>query len=90
MRLDEAKKAIYEGVKPRGYRVAFERVEGRILAGDHFPERDEPPFKHEAEAWEWAEKFAKATKGRNVNLYVVDAETWVPVPDYVSRKIDNR
>jgi hypothetical protein len=88
MRLNEAKKIIYEGIKPRGYRVSFERLDRHILKGDHFPDRDEPMIQYEEEAWELAAKFAAITKGRNVNVYVVD-DQWRPVPGYEA-KIENR
>lgn len=89
MKMAEAKKVIYEGMKPRGYRVSFERVDGRILTTDHFPERDEPLIEHEEEAWQLAAQFAQATTGKCVNIYVVDNK-WSPVPGYVNRRIENR
>lgn len=89
MKLKDAKRIIFEGMKPRGYRVHFERVEGRILASDYFPERGEPLIEHEEEAWTLAMQFAAATVGNKVNIYVVD-ERWSPVPGYEKRKINNR
>ena len=90
MRLAEVKKIIYEGgLQPRGYRVCFERVEGRLLCSDHFPERDEPLIAHEEEAWELARQFANATRNIFVNIYVID-DKWHPVSGYEKRQIKNR
>jgi len=44
--------------KPQGFRVAFEKRERGMLGSDYFPERDEPLIQIEAEAWEWAGRFA--------------------------------
>jgi hypothetical protein len=46
-------------------------------------------IQYEEEAWELAAKFAARTKGRNVNIYVVD-DQWCPVFGYEARKIENR
>ena len=38
MKFAEAKRIMFDGgIQPRGYRVAFERVEGKFLASDYFP-----------------------------------------------------
>lgn len=90
MRFAEAQAIIRAGaIKPKGFRVHFERVEGRFLCGDYFPERGEPLIETESEAWKLAKKFAAASKGQYVNLYVVD-EKWGPVENYAKLRIDNR
>ena len=90
MHFAEAKKIMFDGgIKPRGYRVNFERVEGKFLVSDHFPERGEPLIEHEEEAWALAGQFAAATYGKCVNIFVID-DRWSPVPGYEKRKIKNR
>jgi hypothetical protein len=90
MKLAEAKKIIYEGgLQPRGYRVCFERVDGRLLCTDYFPERNEYLIDYEEEAWELARQFANATRNRCVNIHVVD-DQYRPVPGYEKRRIINR
>jgi hypothetical protein len=71
-----------------GYRVHFEKREGAILASDYFPERDEPSIQNVEEAWDLAEKFASIDPSRYVNVYVVQAFDWVPVPDYNKRALN--
>jgi hypothetical protein len=87
MRLAEALTVIKGPVL--GYRVHFEHAGDGLLRSDYFPERDEPMIEDEEEAWELARKFAARTRGRCVNLYVVD-QSWCPVPGYRYRKIENR
>lgn len=87
MRIAEAKEIIKV---TGGYRVSFERVSGSLLLGDHTPDRDEPPFATEDEAWEFAEKLAKATRGNFVNFSVIRATDFTPVPNYRARYIENR
>jgi hypothetical protein len=75
--------------KPEGFRVAFEWCGDGFLRSDHFPEEREPLIPTEAEAWELAERFARAARGRVCNLYVVDHD-YNPVPGYQAREIKNR
>lgn len=72
-----------------GYRVHFERIEGKFLRTDYFPDRGEDLIATEEEAWQLAHKFAEKTLGECVNLYVVDAG-FSPVPGYSDKKIKNR
>ena len=90
MKMEEAMR-VMEG-QPKGFMVAFERVEGSILASDHFPDvrSGEPPIATEEEAWRMAAQFAAKTRKRCVNIYVIRREDFTPVPDYRSRMIDNR
>jgi hypothetical protein len=87
MRYDEALRLIHH--IPAGFRVHFERIESAGLCSDYVPNRDEEPFGDEEKAWRFAADLAAATVGKFVNFYVVDAVTFVPVPDYSARKIAN-
>jgi len=77
--------------KPRGYMVAFELREGGILTSDYFPDKKkgEKLIETEEEAWALAYRFAAATVGHCVNLYVVDQD-YSPVPGYDTKRINNR
>lgn len=86
MQLQEAKDFIKH---ESGFRVTFEVREGGILRSDHFPEDDEPPFTTEDEAWEYAEKFAKAGRDKGiVNVYVIYADDWTPVKGYKEKELN--
>jgi hypothetical protein len=89
MRLLDALSTICGTMRPSGYRVHFERVEGRILASDYFPGEGEATLKEEETAWALARAFAERTKGVCVNIYVVD-DRFVPVPGYQQKMIENR
>lgn len=90
MKLAQAVEIIRRGPQPSGYRVHLEHLEGRFLRSDYFPDGNEPPLPTEESAWTLAEQFAAQTYGRCVNLYVVNADDWTPVPGYEGRKIVNR
>ena len=89
MRMGEAIGII--NMERTGYMVHFERVEGSVLASDHFPDKHagEPLIATEEEAWVLAAKFAAATYGKCVNLYVIGSD-FRPVPRYAERMIVNR
>jgi hypothetical protein len=91
MRMIDAMKIIENGSAPSGYMVHFERIEGSMLVSDYFPEKrlGEPLINTEQEAWDLAKRFAAATYGRCVNIYVI-GENYAPVPGYEGRKIVNR
>ena len=72
-----------------GFMVHFERIEGSILHGDHFPEHSEHLIPSKERAWELARRFADATFGECVNIYVIN-QNFVPVEEYEERKIKNR
>ena len=82
--------AIIDGVG-LGYMVSFGWVEGSCLRLDFFPDKHagEDLIPTEEEAWLLAERFAEKTKGRAVNIYVMDA-TFSPVAGYEDRSIKNR
>lgn len=72
----------------KGFMVAFDVIEGRLLRSDHFPDKHdgEPLIPSEHEAWDLAEKFAAATDNKTVNIYVID-ETFSPVKDYNKKEL---
>lgn len=78
-----------------GFMVTFEKVEGEsggILASDHFPDKHagEPLIKTEHEAWELANRFARATHpDKIVNIYVIEQD-FVPVKGYAGKIIRRR
>lgn len=90
MKLSEVM-AIIGPQKEPGFMVSFERVEGRILRSDYFPDNraGEKLIATEAEAWDLARKFAAKLRGKVVNLYVVNQD-YVPVPSYKIKLIRNR
>jgi len=75
-----------------GYMVSFERKIGSLLFGDHFPDKrsGETLIETEAEAWEYARRFAASTKGECVNIYVIRGDNFVPVKGYEAKMIINR
>lgn len=75
--------------KPKGFRVRFHWVLGTLVrGGDYFPEgADEPLIQDIDTAWVLAERFARASKGKTVDVYVVDAEG-TPVADYRTRVLN--
>jgi hypothetical protein len=87
MKLQDAMDLIHN--RPQGFRVAFEWCGDEFLRSDYFPDREESLISTEAEAWELADRFARVTRGRTCNLYVVDYR-YMPVTDYKLRKIANR
>lgn len=93
MKIAEAK-AIINGAKPApkpgSFRVHFERIEGMFLCSDYFPDNDEPAFEFEVMAWQYAAAFAGATRGSCVNIYVINAKDYTPVPGYEKKMIVNR
>ena len=92
MKMHEAISIVCSPIKkPRtGFFVHFERVEGAMLASDYFPEPNEEPILTEELAWMLASEFAARTTGKCVNVYVVRALDFTPVPGYETRKIKNR
>lgn len=74
------------------YLVHFEWIRGGVLESDYFPDvrNGEVGFSDEETAWNWAIQFAKATKGRTCNLYVIMYPGFSPVVGYNERLIKNR
>lgn len=68
-----------------GYRVSFERLHGRLVSGDYFPARNETPFSTEREAWTWAAIFAAHAAKEIIDIYVIYADGFGPVPGYKER-----
>ena len=91
MKMAKAQEIISNGITNPGFMVSFERKEGCMLHSDYFPAKydGEPLIETEEEAWELAAKFAKKTRGKFVNIYVVDAKH-SPVEGYKDKEIVNR
>ena len=91
MKMAEALRIIDEGINPM-YMVSFEWKRDGMLCGDHFPDKHggEKLIETEKEAWDLARKFAAATAGKCVNIYVIRGDNFVPVEGYQTHKIDNR
>ena len=70
-----------------GFMVDFERKEGNLLHGDHFPAKfsGEELIKTKKRAWRLAKLFAAKTVGKCLNIHIVD-EGFNPVPDYETIK----
>ncbi len=90
MKMKEAER-IMEGLPAIsiGFRVHFEHAGDGLLRSDYFPARGEVLIQTKDKAWELAKKFAVNTKGRCVNIYVVD-QKFAPVLDYKEKEIANR
>ena len=75
-------------VKENGYMVSFEVRERGVLRSDHFPDKhaNELLIPTEEEAWNLAERFAKATGSEVVNIYVID-HAFSPVKGYTNKKL---
>ena len=76
MKMKDALQVIEGSNKVFGFMVSFERTGGGMLRSDHFPDkhRGEKLIELEDEAWELARKFAKKTRKKCVNIYVVDQD----------------
>ena len=86
MKLSEAKRLIELGAVERdGFRVSFERRSGGMLTGDYFPDRDEMPIATESGAWNLAACFGMYAPEEYVNIYVIRADNFAPVPGYRDR-----
>lgn len=88
MKMSEARRIIELGrMPPKGYMVAFWRVNDSNMETDHFPDKHagEDLIPTEFEAWALAEEFAKATVGTCLDVRVVD-NLFHPVSD---RRIKN-
>lgn len=81
MKMQEALQIIE--AKESGFMISFEKREGGLLKGDYFPDKhdNEELIATEDEAWEMAEKFAKATDDTYVNIYVINHH-FSPVKGY--------
>jgi hypothetical protein len=90
MLMSEAREII-EGEDESGYMVSFEKVEGGVLISDYFPDKHagEPLIETETEAWLLANKFARKTHRKCVNIYVINQD-FAPVAGYKNRMIENR
>ena len=75
-------------VKEKGYMVSFDVIDGVVLKSDYFPDKhaNELLIPTEEEAWDLAERFAKATGSEVVNIYVID-QNFSPVKGYTDKKL---
>lgn len=76
--------------KTTGFMVHFEKRNGNLLESNYFPDRHagEKLIKTEEEAWQLAERFAKATTEESVvNIYVIRGDNFTPVSGYRARAI---
>lgn len=89
MKMAEAE-AIIRG-EPNGFMVSFDWIDGCILRSDHFPDKHagEALIPTEIEAWFMAAKFARAMRGKVVDVYVIKHD-FTPVDSYKERYIKNR
>ena len=89
MKFKEAMEIIEEK-ETNGYMVAFEEVMGRFLESNYFPGHNEDPIETEELAWTLARKFAEKTRGKYVNIYVINRNDYTPVSGYQEKMINNR
>jgi len=90
MKIQEAMDIIEK--KESGFMIHFERRKGSILSSDYFPDKHlgEELISTENEAWELADRFARATKPEEIiNIYVID-QNFNPVNNYDSKSIRRR
>jgi hypothetical protein len=90
MKMKDALSLINEK-RETGFMVCFDWIKGSILESDHFPDKHggEKLIKTEEKAWELARNFAKATRGKTCDVYVID-ENFEPVASYKTNIIKNR
>ena len=86
MEISKVEKAIAEDY---GYLVHFEHCGNGLLRGDFFPEvrLGEEPFQTKEEAEMVGVKYAKATKGKTCNFYLVRSDSFASVGGW---KLQNR
>ena len=84
MKFDDALNIIY-GKEKLGYTIHFfeKEIDGNELLPDHFPDQNicEDLIGTVDEAWLYAKRFAKNTKGKYVNIHICDGQ-FKPVPGY--------
>lgn len=80
------------GGKPlKQYRISFERKDGGVLCGEMWPVRESKPLTcSEEDAWLHARDLAAGHVGEFVNIYVINADDFTPVPGYRDKIILNR
>lgn len=90
MKMEDAQKII-DGESETGFMVGFEWIKGGMLHSDHFPDKraGEALIGTESEAWLMAAEFAKKTRGKTANLYVIKSD-FRPVENYRNKYIENR
>jgi len=91
MKVSEATAIIGGKERREGYCVTFEVRDRGMLVGDHFPDvrAGEPGIASEEEAWGLAAAFAHVKQKRDVvNVYVIRASDFTPVPSYRTRMLN--
>jgi len=88
MKMAEANRIMSGANKTFGFMVHFEHVGGGLLKDDCFPDKHagETLIETVEEAWVLADLFAKKTKGKCVNIYVIE-HNFSRVIDYRKRDI---
>lgn len=81
MKMNNAMNIIDNYNKEKGYRVHFDRIDGAVLKSDYFPDSNEPLIALESQAAWLAKRFADATIGICINIYVIN-EKYEPVGDH--------
>lgn len=86
MKLSKVRKTIAAN---HGYLVHFEHIEGSILRSDYFPDvkGGEEPFETQEEAMAIGIDYAKVTKGKTCNFYLVRSDKFTPIGSW---KLENR
>lgn len=77
--------------KPVGFVVHFERHAYGSLYTEYYPDKGQvptPPFTSAEAAWEVAAQIAAANQLEIINVFVVDANTYIPVPGYLKRTLN--
>ena len=90
MKMNDAQNIIKGKDIRAGYCVTFEVRKGGMLHSDHFPDvrGGEVGIVTRDEAWALAAEFAHAKhKDEVVNVYVVNAYDFTPVPGYSERML---
>ena len=73
MLLKEALEIINDPEEEKGYLVKFEhKIKNAIYFPRYFPTDNEKPIETAEIAWRLAQKFAKNSKGKYVNIRIVD------------------
>jgi len=90
MKLKDAIKIILSESHTTGYMISFEQKDGSVLRSDHFPDKNagEELIEDLDTAWKLAELFAEKTRGKTVNVYVID-DKFRPVAGYEKRKMNH-
>jgi hypothetical protein len=97
MEINEGLKTIKEGwiIKPKGYRVKYQKIAGSELITEYSPELEDEPLESDVVAWRYAWKLYMATKsdspdvseGELINISVVD-DLDNPIKYYATNQLE--